>query len=295
MLMLSGHCGKIKSLAYSPDSRLLVGGGARGGHVRVWSIPAGKTEHDFEVASGAVHVVAFSPTGGRVIVGGERTILSCWNPPDCDWWLEGKGTCAALAFPPDGRSLIVGCYFVPENDRESGCEIWQRFPSDRRCILWRDEARHVWSLRCSPDGLRLAAGQDRAVKVWDFAEKRHTFVKGFRSTVCALEYLPDGKTLAALVGTSVILLDAMDGRVVRTLEGHADRVHGLAQLPGGRFLASASGDGTVRFWLAESGEQVAVLDWKIGPLSSLAVAPDGMTAAVGGKDGRVVVWDLDEL
>jgi hypothetical protein len=41
------------------------------------------------------------------------------------------------------------------------------------------------------------------------------------------------------------------------------------------------------------GREQVVFDWKIGRVHCLALAPDGMTAAAGGHDHSIVVWDVE--
>lgn len=57
-------------------------------------------------------------------------------------------------------------------------------------------------------------------------------------------------------------------------------------------LLTASSDGTARLWAIPDSE-LACWDWKTGPLTTAAFAPDGLTAAVGSTRGEVVLWDLD--
>jgi WD40 repeat protein len=91
----------------------------------------------------------------------------------------------------------------------------------------------------------------------------------------------------------------------QTLLGAAERLDVLAFTPDGRTILAGGAAGTVRVWpvpeLAPptNGEPPpasvpgTALQWGVGPVTALAVAPDGLTAAVGGGTGRVVVWDVD--
>jgi WD40 repeat protein len=67
-------------------------------------------------------------------------------------------------------------------------------------------------------------------------------------------------------------------------------VRGMTFTPDGQLLAAGS-DGLARLWDPAGG---LVREWDFGlrNVQSVAVAPDGLTAAVGGHDGRITVWDL---
>ena len=61
----------------------------------------------------------------------------------------------------------------------------------------------------------------------------------------------------------------------------------------GRQIVTASHDETVRVWDVAAAKELKAYDWKIGLMSAIAIAPDGLTCAAGGTRGRIVVWDSE--
>jgi WD40 repeat protein len=79
---------------------------------------------------------------------------------------------------------------------------------------------------------------------------------------------------------------------VVTLRGHTGWVGAVAFAPDGKTLASASADGTIKFWDPARGELVQTWKGNDEPVCALAFAPDGKTLASGGFDKCVRLWDL---
>ncbi len=122
-------------------------------------------------------------------------------------------------------------------------------------------------------------------------ELRHSL--GWPGTVTrCVRFLPENRFLVAN-GRCVYVWSLERGEELFTLSGHPKQVNAVALTPDGRRLLTASHDGSIRTWDANTGEPGGAFDWNIGAVTALAFAPDGLTCAAAGLNGKIVVWDVD--
>lgn len=114
----------IRSLAFSPDSKLLAAGTGNG-EIYLWELPKGKLVSIFLTRKGIgciVASVAFSPDGKKLaaLLGSDdlfqvRQVFQVWqvNNKKLLWEQEYEATCFQVAFSPNGRKLVgAGCSFL---------------------------------------------------------------------------------------------------------------------------------------------------------------------------------------
>jgi WD40 repeat protein len=217
----------------------------------------------------------------------------CWTSPDgqigslSEVELEVGGICLS----PDARTLFAatrGAIRRWDLSKNTGLPSWR--------------AKSPSSLAVSPDGRTLASthplyplsGIDAfQVVLWDIPTgRRRSRLTDCKEYFQGIAFSPDGARVAALANQSLWLWELPTEKVIAH---HASKQHfmGLAFSPDGRLLATCANDGSVRFWDGSSGEPREAFDWKIGKVTCVAFAPDGMRAAAGGSVGDVVVWDVD--
>jgi hypothetical protein len=78
---------------------------------------------------------------------------------------------------------------------------------------------------------------------------------------------------------------------ILTLTGHTAAVYDVAFSPKGRWLASASYDGTVKVWDMTTGKLLRDLSDHTGAVYGVAFSPDGTRIASAGQDQTVKIWD----
>lgn len=84
--------------------------------------------------------------------------------------------------------------------------------------------------------------------------------------------------------------DIQSRSIKQIFSGHEQDIYSLDYAGNGRYIASGSGDKTVRLWDVLDGKLVYTLSIEDG-VTTVAMSPDGHYVAAGSLDKSVRVWD----
>lgn len=315
---LFGHGAQVTALAFSPDGARLVAGDADG-VIIVWDperrdadaamvqtlayLEAAPEDEIDELAWGS-SPVAIDPSGRRVAAATPSGLV-IWEAGDGR--LHDPGSWrqrallpiqldfpqAAIAFSPDGRSLITA---APDD----GVRRWdidrEEAVGDR--LLPPSDASLEYGVGFTPDGAALVAAEadtgtgDMTVHVWDAATGRQrasiTAAAPSESVFVPLDVTDT--TIAYVAGDRLVLADLRTGqekgRIV--VEGG---VQDVALSPDGQVLAAVV-DRRVLLWDAARGDLLGELVSHSDDIMSVAFTDDGAMLASGAMDWTLSLWDV---
>jgi WD40 repeat protein len=270
MHILRGHEGWVNAPTFDPKGRWLASSSASinsrlavvGGkweqvvstQVKLWDLPR-RAEIRSLRGRGPL---AFRPDGSLLAVVERRSIL-LYDPATGSVKQTLKGHAQpifALAFTPDGKTLISGSY---------------------------DVNRIAWSAWSDPAPL-LAPGE---LKIWDIesGKERPQEMASLPAGVMHLAMHPDGRRLVvARVNGAIEVLDWTTGKVLHALRKPGSRVCGLDLDRQGRVVVTPFAAPAI-VWDVESGQQLATMS---GANQGVAFSPDGRWLAFGADKGQPI-------
>lgn len=282
------------------DDYAIAGGWTKNGERLVVGDSAGSVSA-FDGKSGAVEwaqkdsheggllALAMHPGGTSFATAGQDGRVLIWDVTagDVRHSVEvGGGWVDNVAWSPNGNWLVASCSRKVHLYSHDGKEVWQSedHPSTVSAVAWagaeelasacygrvtffdaasgEQRQKLEWkgslvSLELSPDGDIVACGsQDNSVHFWRRSKADDSMMSGYSGKPAALSFDSSG-TLLATSGSEVVTVWSFQGLGPEGTRPGALQLHGL-------------------------------------PVSALAFARRGLRLASGGRDGAVVVWDLQE-
>jgi WD40 repeat protein len=261
-----------------------------GGYVVAGSIFNGRTFDIFVLKADAQDNVTKTsePAADAPNAGPEQAVISPETADQIELLhiIEGHDDrIYGLDFSSDGMLLASGSY-------DDTIRLWEVESWQQTGIL---DQFGAWTVFFAPDDAHVATENGTILNIAS-GEK----VRSLDAHQSHVTFSPDGAWMASAGHNSLIdIWDVETWQVVQTLEGHTDRVFGLAFSPDGALLASGSGMGpsdvsdyVVKVWDISSGNEVHTLEGHSGDIHAVAFSPDGTLVASASTDYTVRLWDV---
>ncbi|WP_460729645.1 nSTAND1 domain-containing NTPase [Nocardia heshunensis] len=214
--------------------------------------------------------VAISPNWGLAAVVGDDRMLHLWNTADLTRPtpignpIPLSAPYAWLTFGPDNKSLMVRDYIRDQGKDISALTLWNiADPAQphRVAELMRRPSGELGTFALAPDARTLIVSSNELIQSWDISD-------------------PTRPT-----------------RLGDPVAAHNLTIRSIAFSATGHTMLTSGDDGGVQLWdftdRAHPRRTVTLADTSTSDWNA-TLAPDGLHAAAGAKDGALRLWDLDE-
>ncbi|KAJ2159377.1 hypothetical protein GGF46_003080 [Coemansia sp. RSA 552] len=263
--LLHGHTSPVFLCAWNPATPAVLATGAGDGTARIWDLSQRQSTEDGAGDSLVLrHDEGLSGADERVDV----TSIA---------WNEQGTTLATASFSGELRA-------------------WTTAGEPKLAL--RQRQAPIIAMRWNRKGSLLATAYlDGNVGVWDMqAGQLRRELKAHSGCVMDVDWL-DNTTFASCGNDKAIRVwREGESAPVRTFTGHKSDINAIKWHPGGKYLASASDDGTVKVWSMSGPSDGPVHDF-FGHSQQVYLAKwlprtDKFVLASASFDGTVRVWDL---
>jgi hypothetical protein len=292
---LAGHQGRVVDVAWSPDGRAFISGGADGS-VRTWDLATGK---DAILAKDLHEVlsVAWSADRDHCLVGLGDGTLKRWNLADAS---EPGDLKTNLSNGPENiiQDLTPGAPRTACFTGDGSTAVWghsQGISYQRNTAQWAEMLTTVKNVR------RVASGPTRELLV------------GGDDGLHLVTLVPEGVVTLATKRVVALALSE-NGKVGLGADGDGNltpwdvfsrKPRGAAYAAGGPIVAivltregalavTASRSGKLELRSTDRGETLETIDLAPDAAVALAIAPGGRSFIVGTEKGRLVRYSLPE-
>ena len=279
--------GGTLSLAWSPDGRWLVSGGA-GSYMRVWEVATGTISWFVPVVS--VSALAFSDDGAHFVAtrthsDGVTASLLIYDFERRTLVRSIENVRPAFALLDQGNDILIA---------KHGNTIERQNLLTGAAKSEFDTGDSVSAIASAPSS-PIAATIDSSgtlISLWDLVRgtRIHRFANPSGERFRDIALSPDGKLLAAVGADHLLRLVDVPTFTERTrLRGHGDEILAVRFSPGGSLVVTGGNDRTARVWpVAErpkaepAGESSTAIT---------ASSPTGRHVLFQHHDGTVECWD----
>jgi WD40 repeat protein len=285
---LRGHLDAVRSLAVLDGGKALVSRG-QDGVIKVWDLSLNRERLTLGGKTLRVRSMGLSP-GDHFLAAGIRTGGPRAAPPQAGKRAAPASVPPANPAPIAPRPVMPDAPFAPEVQVENPGTQVPKVPDAKTGAKGAQPA--------------APAAQPVEAKVWSLDTGREVAsLSGHNGDVVALQFSPDGKTLATASRAGVVKLwSTADYKEKLAPKGRKGGVDLVLFSRDGKTLIGASAAGLVTLWDVDSGKVRATFS-HFGGMNAIVLSPGGKTLATGGgragsgaeaspAPGDIRIWDV---
>ena len=290
LFTLQGNGGKVNTLQFSTDSKILLSGN-QDGSIKSWDVNNSfKQTTSINPISESITNISFSTDGKEVGVSTYKSFF-VYNSSSLKKLKSKKK--AHTTFVRCANFSKSGQYIVSTSWRDNTIVIWKRSTLKVEKVLpetvWTDYAMFI-----NDDKQIVSINHENTIKVWDLANGNLIqTLAGHTDWVYGILVSPDGKyLLSGSLDNTIKKWDLASGKMVQTIDAHKNGITWLSSSADGKYFISSSLDKTAKLWSWETMQELAQFSGHGGAVLEAVISPDNKYIATGSLDKTIKIWEF---